>query len=63
MTLVVLTLFLLFVFLPMLPAGLWLATDGRKTRVRILGVVIAPLGSVPVLLWLLFLYWLSFHSN
>ena len=35
----------------------------EETRVRILGGVIALLGSAPVLLWLLFLYWLLFHSN
>ena len=58
-----LILLLAFVGLPMVAVGVCLATAQRKTRVRILGGVIALLGSALVLLCLLNLYWILFHSN
>ena len=58
-----LTLLLAFVGLPIVAVGVCLATAQRKTRVRILGGVIALLGSALVLLFPLYLYWVFFHSN
>ena len=58
-----LTLLFLFVCFPMWAVGLRLATTRSATRVRVLGGVIALVGSSPFLLWISFLYWALFHSN
>ena len=58
-----LTLLFLLVCLPTWAVGLRLATTRSATPVRVLGGVIALVGSSPFLLWLSFLYWALFHSN
>ena len=61
--LVVLTAILLFVCIPTFGAGLWIVLGQRQTAIKALGGVIVLLGSAPALLWLLFLYYLAFHTT
>ena len=54
---------LLFLSIPMLGAGIWWAIRKSTVKDRITALSILLLASAPLVLLLLYMYWLLFRSN